>query len=274
MTPDPADLSTDACTLPDGRTLSYAIGGDPDGFPVIVHHGTPGSRLFGALLSALAAEVGIRILVPDRPGYGRSSSPPAAEWSWEEWPADLGALLDAESVDRAGSLGFSGGGPFALAAASDDRVTRVGLVSSVVPPAENALATLASVPFALRAMFRISDVVASISGPSTVVSQYTDRSVSDPVAEAVAADFHEALAPGARAVERENRAFASAPLDPDSVSVPVRAWHGTRDENTPLSPVRSLVQEMDGTLETVDADHLGTLLDRRRAALEWASGAE
>ena len=272
MTPDPAQLSTDACTLSDGRTLSYATGGDPDGVPVVVHHGTPGSRLFGALLSEPAAEVGVRLLAPDRPGYGRSSPP--AEWTWKDWPADLGALLDAESVDRAGALGFSGGGPFALAAASDDRVARVGLVSSVVPPAENALATLASVPFALRAVFRISDVVASISGPSAVVSQYTDRSVSDPVAEAVAADFHEALDRGTRAVERENRAFASGSLNADSVGVPVRAWHGTSDENTPLSPVRSLVQEMDGTLETLDADHLGTLLDRRRAALEWVLGSD
>ncbi|TKX68967.1 alpha/beta fold hydrolase [Halorubrum sp. SP9] len=273
MSPHSAALSTDACTLPDGRTLSYATGGDPDGFPVVVHHGTPGSRLFGALLSDSAIEVGVQLLVPDRPGYGRSSPPPG-DWSWEDWPADLGELLDAESVDRAGVLGFSAGSPFALAAASDDRVARVGLVSSVVPPAENALATLASVPFALRAVFRISDVVASVSGPSAVVSQYTDRSVSDPVAEAVAADFHEALAPGAKAVERENRAFASGSLDTDSVSVPVRVWHGTSDENTPLSPVRTLVDAVDGTLETAETDHLGTLLDCRAAAPEWVGREE
>ncbi|GAA0725198.1 pimeloyl-ACP methyl ester carboxylesterase [Halorubrum trapanicum] len=273
MSPDSAALSTDACTLPDGRTLAYATGGDPDGRPVVVHHGTPGSRLFGALLSGTAAEVGVRILVPDRPGYGRSS-PPSEEWSWEEWGDDVGELLDAESVEQAGSLGFSGGGPFALAAASDDRVARVGLVSAVVPPAENALATLASVPFALRAVFRVSKTVASVSGPSAVVSQYTDRSVSDAVADAVAADFHEALAPGAAAVERENRAFASASLDPDLPDTPICAWHGTTDENTPLPPVRALVRERGGTLETVEADHLGTLLDCQRAALEWAGGAE
>ena len=273
MTPDPAKLSTDACTLSDGRTLSYATGGDPGGRPVVVHHGTPGSRLFGALLSEAASEVGVRLVVPDRPGYGRSSPPPD-EWSWENWPGDLGALLDAASVDRAGALGFSGGGPFALAAASDDRVTRVGLVSSVVPPADNALATLASVPFALRAVFRLSKSFASISGSSAVVSQYTDRSVSGAVAEAVAADFHEALAPGAKAVERENRSFASAPFDPDLPDVSVRAWHGTSDDNTPVSPVRSLVRDLDGTLEAVDADHLGTLLDCRLAALEWVGGEE
>ncbi|ELZ44266.1 alpha/beta hydrolase fold protein [Halorubrum coriense DSM 10284] len=256
------EFSTDACTLSDRRTLSYATGGDPDGRPVVVHHGTPGSRLFGALVAAPAAEVGVRVLVPDRPGYGRSS-PPAAEWSWRDWAADLGELLDAESVDRAGILGFSGGGPFALAAGGDDRVARVGLMSSVVPPTENSLATLASVPFALRVVFRLSKAFASVSVPDAVVSQYTDRSVSDAVADAVAADFHEALDRGARAVERENRTFASASFGPDTPDLPLRAWHGTADENAPLSPVRSFVRETDGTL-----------LDRRRAALEWADDTE
>ncbi|QWC19073.1 alpha/beta hydrolase [Halorubrum sp. 2020YC2] len=273
MTPPSADLSTDARILSDGRTLAYATAGDPDGRPVVVHHGTPGSRLFGALLSAPATAAGVRVLVPDRPGYGRSSPPPA-EWSWGDWGDDVGELLDWESVDRAGVLGFSGGGPFALAAADNDRVARTGLVSSVVPPAENALATLAAVPFALRAAFRISKALASVAGPDAVVSQYTDRSLSESVADAVAADFHEALARGAGAVERENRAFASASFDPGPAGVPLRAWHGTGDENTPLAPVRSLVGERGGTLETVEADHLGTLLDRRRAALEWAGGTE
>ncbi|ELZ54591.1 MULTISPECIES: alpha/beta fold hydrolase [Halorubrum] len=268
MTPQSTTLRTDACTLPDGRTLSYATGGDPDGFPVVVHHGTPGSRLFGALLSAPATEAGVRILAPDRPGYGRSSPPPS-EWSPSDWAGDAAGLLDAESVDRAGALGFSGGGPFALAAGTDDRVTRVGLISSVVPPADNALATLASVPFALRATFRLSKAFASVSGPDAVVSQYTDRSVPDAVADAVAADFHEALAPGARAVERENRSFADAAFDPAPSDAAVRAWHGTNDENTPLPPVRSLVRERGGTLETAATDHLGTLLDQRSAALAW-----
>ncbi|ELZ38626.1 alpha/beta fold hydrolase [Halorubrum tebenquichense] len=268
MTPQSTTLPTDACTLPDGRTLSYATGGDPDGFPVVVHHGTPGSRLFGALLSAPATEAGVRLLVPDRPGYGRSSPPPS-ERSPSDWAGDAAALLDAESVDRAGALGFSGGGPFALAAATDDRVTRTALISTVVPPADNALATLASVPFALRAVFRLSKAFASVSGPDAVVSQYTDRSVPDAVADAVAADFHEALAPGARAVERENRSFADGTFDLGPSDAAVRAWHGTDDENTPLPPVRSLVRERGGTLEHAATDHLGTLLDHRTAALEW-----
>lgn len=268
MTAPTARLRTDTYTLSDGRTLSFATGGDPSGRPVIVHHGTPGSRLFGALLAAPATEAGVRILVPDRPGYGRSS-PPLAGWTWRNWPDDLAELLDAESIDRAGIVGFSGGGPFALAAANGGWATRVGLISTVVPPAENALSALGSIPFALRIVFRLSKALTSVVGPTPIVSQYTDRSVSDSVAEAVEADFHEALRRDARAVERESRAFASASFDPTPPDVPVRVWHGTRDENTPLSPVRTLVREFEATLTTVEADHLGTLLDRQRDALVW-----
>ncbi|WP_313692160.1 alpha/beta fold hydrolase [Halorarum halobium] len=271
--PRDADLRTEEYALSDGRTLACTIGGDSRGHPVVAHHGTPGSRLFAALLSEQAAEEGVLLVVPDRPGYGRSSSPPP-DWTWSDWRDDLEELLDAASIDRAGVLGFSGGGPFALAAANGDRATRLGLISPVVPPAENGLTALATVPFALRVFFRLSKAVASITGPDAIVNQYTDRSVSGPVSNAVADDFHEALRPGASAVARETRTFATGSLEPDRPDVPIRGWHGTRDENTPLAPARSLIEALDGTLATPDADHLGTLLDRRQDALEWLSAEE
>jgi len=263
-------LATEACTLADGRTLAYAVGGDEGGTPVVAHHGTPGSRLFAALLSEAAAAEGVRLVVPDRPGYGRSSPPPD-DWEWEDWRGDLAELLDAESVDDAGVMGFSGGGPFALAAAADDRVRRVGLVSSVVPPAAVGLVKLSRVPFAVRALFRLSDAYASVAGSDAVVGQYTDRSVSEPVSREIADDFHEALRQGAKAVARENRWFGDQWTGLDRPSVPVRAWHGTRDENAPLSAVRTFANESDAGLATSETDHLGTLLDRRREVLRWVS---
>ena len=263
-----ADCRTRDVTLSDGRTLAYALAGDPDGVPVVVHHGTPGSRLFAALLSDAARDVGARLLVPDRPGYGLSSPPPAG-WTWVDWRADCAALLEAESIDRVARLGFSGGGPFALALAGDDWTARVGLVSAVVPPFAGGLATLARVPVVFRVLFRLFDVVSRVGGPETVVERYTDRDVDDAVAGAVAADFHEALRQGARAPARENRLFATRALDSTDPSVPVRAWHGTGDTNAPFDPVRTFVDSVDGTVTTRDADHLGTLLDYRRDALSW-----
>lgn len=258
------------CSLSDGRTLAYTISGDLSGFPVVVHHGTPGSRLFAPLLADAATEAGVKLVVPDRPGYGRSSSPPSG-WTSTDWRADLDELLRTESIERAGMLGFSGGGPFAFAAAASDRATRLGLLSTVVPPATDGMTKLASVPFALDIFFQVSGLVARAFGPSLVVQQYTDRSVSEPVAEAVGADFQEALRQGGSAVSREMRLFGDGSLNSANLSVPVRAWHGTQDDNTPLSPVQSLLETEDGTLRTSETDHLGTLLDCRRDIVEWFS---
>lgn len=264
-------LTTVERTLSDGRTIAYTDSGDPDGEPVVVHHGTPGSRLFAAVLGEAAADEGVRLIVPDRPGYGRSSPAPS-DWTWSDWRADLYEVLDAESITRAGVVGFSGGGPFALAAAGD-RVSRIGLVSSVVPPAENGLTRLADVPFALPALFRITGRLARIVGPNVVTGLYTERSLSAGIRRAVADDYHESIRQGAGAATRETRSFATEALELDRVSAPVRAWHGTADENTAIEPVESLVQALDGTLETCDTDHLGTLLDRRREIFRWF-GAE
>jgi pimeloyl-ACP methyl ester carboxylesterase len=266
------ELSTETCTLADGRTLAYAVAGGAGGTPVVAHHGTPGSRLFASLLAEAAAERGVRLLVPDRPGYGRSSPPPD-DWHRQDWRRDVAALLDAESVERCGVLGFSGGGPYALAAAASDRVARVGLVGTVVPPADVAVVRLSRIPLAVRALFRLAGAYASVAGPEAVVGQYTDRSVSPAVSRAVADDVREALRQGARAVARENRSFAGEWTGIERASGPVRAWHGTRDENAPLSAVRDFASGNDVRLTVTETDHLATLLDRRGEALRWLGEA-
>jgi pimeloyl-ACP methyl ester carboxylesterase len=66
----------------DGRLLTYRDNGDPAAAAVVDHHGTPGSRLDGHPdEDAMLAELGLRIVTYDRPGYGASDphpSPPAA----------------------------------------------------------------------------------------------------------------------------------------------------------------------------------------------------
>lgn len=45
-------------TLPDGRELSYAQTGDPDGDPLLVFHGVPSGRLGAAAVDRVAHEHG------------------------------------------------------------------------------------------------------------------------------------------------------------------------------------------------------------------------
>lgn len=118
--------------LPDGRWLAYAEFGDPDGLPVFVFHGVPGSRLLMSDDRPIAA-AGIRMIAVDRPGIGRSGPQPRRRML--DWPADVAALADALGLRRFAVAGGSGGGPYALAcaAALPERVTHVVLAASMAP---------------------------------------------------------------------------------------------------------------------------------------------
>jgi pimeloyl-ACP methyl ester carboxylesterase len=115
----------------DGRRLGYAEFGDPDGMPVIALHGTPGSRLMFALADKAARERGLRLIAPERPGYGLSD---AKEFpTLQEAVVDIAGLADFLDLKDFILIGVSGGGPFAVAAAASmpDRVKLLALISPV-----------------------------------------------------------------------------------------------------------------------------------------------
>jgi pimeloyl-ACP methyl ester carboxylesterase len=113
----------------DGRTLAFALWGDPDGFPVLGNHGCPGSRFDRWPDEALYTQLGIFLVTHDRAGYARSGRRRGRKVADEV--DDLALLADHLGIGRFGVTGASGGGPHALACAArlPDRV--VGAVASV-----------------------------------------------------------------------------------------------------------------------------------------------
>jgi pimeloyl-ACP methyl ester carboxylesterase len=101
--------------LSDGRTLAYLDIGDPEGRPVFYFHGGPGSRLEGLLFDEINQKLGIRMIVPDRPGYGLSDF--QENRTYLDWPTDVGELADQLGIDRFAVLGWSSGGPYVAAVA-------------------------------------------------------------------------------------------------------------------------------------------------------------
>lgn len=99
-----------------GVALGYSVYGRPGGIPAFYFHGLPGSRREGALLHAACLEAGVRVIAPERPGYGRSASLPGPRL--EAWPARIEALADALGLGRFHLIAVSGGAPYALACAS------------------------------------------------------------------------------------------------------------------------------------------------------------
>ena len=63
-------------TTRDGRVLAFAVWGDPQGFPIMALHGTPGSRLGRWPREDLYKDLGACIVTHDRAGYGRSTRRP------------------------------------------------------------------------------------------------------------------------------------------------------------------------------------------------------
>jgi pimeloyl-ACP methyl ester carboxylesterase len=75
----------------------------------------------------------LRLICPGRPGIGLSDFQPGRRLL--DWPEDIVALADTLNIDKFGVLGYSGGGPFAVACAFKipDRLSNVALVGSVAP---------------------------------------------------------------------------------------------------------------------------------------------
>jgi pimeloyl-ACP methyl ester carboxylesterase len=120
-------------TAPDGRTLTFAEWGAPDGRPIFSLHGTPNSRYARYHDEGLYVELGARVITYDRPGYGGSDRHRGR--SVVDCVGDLEAIADTIGLDRFAVTGGSGGGPHALAVGArlGDRLTRVSCVVSPAP---------------------------------------------------------------------------------------------------------------------------------------------
>src|SRR6516164_6415443 len=97
--------------LPDGRTLSYLLAGADSG-PVVTVLDGPCSRGLGRALAATARELGIRLVIPDRPGCHERTPKPGRTVG--DWPADHVAQMAALGVDRFGIVTQSGGTPYGI----------------------------------------------------------------------------------------------------------------------------------------------------------------
>ena len=117
----------------DGRTLTIAECGDPDGFPVFSLHGTPGSRFAGRASASTYANVGARVITYDRPGYGGSDRSRGRRVV--DSVADVSTIADSLGIERFAVTGGSWGGPHSLAVAArlPERVTRAACAAGVAP---------------------------------------------------------------------------------------------------------------------------------------------
>jgi pimeloyl-ACP methyl ester carboxylesterase len=240
----------------DGRRLTFAEYGDPSGTPVIYCHGFPGSRLEARLADGPARELGIRLIAPDRPGFGLSTFQPNRRIA--DWPADLACIADHLELRRFRVLGVSGGAPYALAgaAALGARIERVtlacGLGEITAPNDIDGMNVAAGTALRFQRRFPKAGhwTYHHIIGPTLrrfpawifkiLVGHATaaDREVlAEGKARRIIIDsFAEAFRQGTAGPAHEVR-LITEPWDLDLLQVrqPVSLWHGEADRTVPVA---------------------------------------
>jgi pimeloyl-ACP methyl ester carboxylesterase len=234
--------------FPSGVRMSYREVGPPSGRPVLYLHGTPSSRMeVGGTLSDAAATLGLRILAPDRPGYGRT---PFVRYDVRDCPEHISGLLDVLDVDEVGIIGVSGGGRYACSCAArlGSRVSRTALVASTAPrdldgvratwsEGDRQLYALAVwAPWLLRSYLAV--VARRIrSDPKRVPELFNDLPAEDEavlarpdVREVLAATMTEAFHQGTRGAVHDIGLEARPwNIDLAAIETPVDVWHGHKD---------------------------------------------
>jgi pimeloyl-ACP methyl ester carboxylesterase len=122
-------LNDSVLRLADGRALAYAEWGDAQGAPVLFVHGSPHSRIW-CPDEEVTTRAGVRLIIPDRPGFGRSD--PQLGHTLDGWAADVEQLADALGLGPFPIVGWSAGGVYVAACAATirERLTVAGIVSN------------------------------------------------------------------------------------------------------------------------------------------------
>lgn len=239
--------------LADGRIMMLREYGDPAGSPVIALHGTPASRLMYSAAKSAGAH-GLRLIAPDRWGYGGTSPHPRPRLA--AFADDLARLADALGIERFALLGVSGGGPYAAATAAllGERVSALALVAPVGPIADVPVPVklspfhvlcfrmLPRIPGSLRLVFAAFRLGLR-SSPQRTIRVATLRSPKPDLAVLANPEVHarfiamfaEGLKDGVVGALIDMQVF-SRPwgVALDRVVAPAALWIGSADNNVPI----------------------------------------
>ncbi len=119
--------------LKDGRQLHYAEYGVSYGIPVILLHGILGCRYERHPDDSLTKSLGVRLIIPDRPGYGLSEHAP--DHDYLDFADDLLELADHLELQQFSIMGLSVGAIYgsAFAYKTPQRLQSIAMISSTPP---------------------------------------------------------------------------------------------------------------------------------------------
>jgi pimeloyl-ACP methyl ester carboxylesterase len=261
-----------------------------------MHHGTPGVAMVLEPVVEAAARYGLRFVTYSRPGYRDSSPQPGRRVA--DVAGDVDALLDAVGAEDFVTLGWSGGGPHALACAAllPERCRGAAIIAGVAPydaegldwlagmGAEN-VAEFGAAAAGVEALEKFLDEAAGelkdvqpdeiIAAFGDLLSTVDQQALRDGMADYVAASFRGAVSRGYDGWRDDDLAFLTDwGFDLAGIQVPVSIWQGDQDRMVPRDHGRWLGEHVAGaTIDLVPGEgHLSLMknIDTIMAALAQA----
>jgi len=277
----------------DGRLLHVLTAGPHDGLPLVFQHGTPGGLISFAPMANEAASRGLRTVMYARPGYDGSTPSPGRQVV--DAAEDVAAVLDHLGVGRFVTVGWSGGGPHALACAArmPGRCLAAATMAGVAPYLADGLDWRAGMgpenlaEFAAAAaggqeligfLATAADGMAQITGEHLaaglggLVDDADRAAITGEFAEYLAASFRAALRDGVAGWRDDDIAFVRdwGFSVSDGFAVPVAVWQGDQDRMVPASHGEWLAGHLPGARAhmlrgeghlTLAAQLFGSILD-------------
>jgi pimeloyl-ACP methyl ester carboxylesterase len=275
------NMLAQSLTLPGGRQLSYAEFGPAQGTPVLYFTGGNSSRLEGQWFEQAAARKKVRLIVPDRPGFGLSTFQPNRRLL--DWPRDVEALADHLSLTSVSIFGLSGGGPHVLAAlaAIPDRIRRAAVVSGTAPPQMPGLhagmwppvrilfLSARRFPWLNRLLLK---QMAGFYDDEVQMRKRMIQALPEPDVELIerrpevitifAAAAREAHRQGLDGDNLEWQIYITSwGFEPAEIKRDVRLWYGLADRHVPIGMGRFLAAQLPGAtlIEVADGGHFSTV---------------
>ncbi len=243
-------------SLKTGRVLDVAVAGPEDGTPLVFHHGSPGARmLFEPFIEATVTR-GLRYVSYSRPGFGDSTRQLGR--SVADCSTDTANILDQLGADRFFVIGWSAGGPHALACAAllPQRVIAASTIAGVAPyGAKNLdweagqnketvekMHTAINDPDKLQVLLELEEPkFANVTGDQIISAlgdlPDVDKAVlNGPVGDFLAANIREAYRNGIWGMYDENIALTRDwGFDLSQINIPAAVWQGAKDRMVPFA---------------------------------------
>ena len=247
---------TEHLNLASGARLDYLVEGDGDAL-LIYHHGTPAAGPISHDLTSAAAQHGFTIAELVRPGYGESTRQPGR--SVADVVPLVEALADHLGHERFVTMGWSGGGPHAIATAAllPQRCAAALSLASVAPYGEGDLDFLAGMgednitefgaaldgagpleAFLTEAAGSLRNVTAEqvVDAMLSLLPPVDQAHLTGREGEEMAAELRWSLAHGIWGWFDDDMAFTRPwGFDLGALTVPVQVWQGTEDLMVPLA---------------------------------------